>query len=362
MGHGEVAVVLHLQDDPRRGRLDHVHDGLRVLAGQQQVGNGVDPRHVRLFVQGQDQLVRLLRRQRLAVRQQVRFRLLLRAGGKRRFRPVLLARQHGPGNLAGHFVSRMPARPHRHVGHAGVENVMGLVPADGLADFEGGAGAVGLVAGGVGAVQQHAVLHVDEAGEGHVPQKVVAAAGFLEQAEEDAVRVVHLAALHQGQPVVEALVEGAVKAQRRLVFPMRGRPWHHGARFRLVRPAPVMSRRLAQELVPRVEAGGHVPDGLRHGQVAQFAGQVVSQRQAGAAAQQAVVVVDEPHEAVVDALVVGDVGVRSVDAGGFANDFGQRTLGANQVVIYLAGAHLVAFENRFLQPVIQAGNCCAAHG
>ena len=172
---------------------------------------------------------------------------------------------------------------------------MCLLPADGLADFEGGASAVGLVPGGVRAIQQHAVLHVDEAGEGHVPQEVVAPAGLFEQAEKHAVRLVHLAALHQGQPVVEAFLEGAVKAQRFLVCPVRGGPGHDGARFGLVGPAPVMPRRLAQELVPGVEAGGHVPDGLRHGQVAQLAGQVVRQRQAGAAAQQAVVVVDEPQ-------------------------------------------------------------------
>ena len=123
-----------------------------------------------------------------------------------------------------------------------------------------------------------------------------------------------------------------------------------------------MPRRLAQKLVPRIEAGGYVPDGLRHGQVAQFAGQVIRQRQAGAAAQQAVVVVDEPHEAAVDALVIRHVRVGGVDAGGFADDLRQRALGANQIVVNLAGARLIAVENGLLQPVVQVGDCCAAHG
>ena len=147
--HGEITVLLHLQDDPGGGRLDDVNDGLRVPAGQKQVRNGVDPRHVGLFVQRLNQLMRLLWRQRLVVRHQVGFRLLQRAGRQRRFRLVFFTRQQGPGNLAGHFVCRVPARAHSHVGHAGVQHVVSLIPADGLADFERRAGTVGLVTGGV---------------------------------------------------------------------------------------------------------------------------------------------------------------------------------------------------------------------
>ena len=64
------------------------------------------------------------------------------------------------------------------------------------------------------------------------------------------------------------------------------------------------------------------------------------------------VVVDEPHETIVDALVVRHVRVWGVDAGGFADDFRQRTLGADEIVVDLAGARLIAVKNGFLQPVV----------
>ena len=54
------------------------------------------------------------------------------------------------------------------------------------------------------------------------------------------------------------------------------------------------------------------------------AGSIFDRCSAGARAQQAVVVVDEVHEAVVEALVVGHVGVGRVDAHRLAQHLGQR--------------------------------------
>ena len=105
----------------------------------------------------------------------------------------------------------MPPRAHRHVERAGVQHVVGGLPADGFADLDGGARAVGLVAGRVGTVVEHTVLHVDEPGEGQMREQLAPALALGEQAEEHAVGLEHVAALHERQPVVEALLERAVE-------------------------------------------------------------------------------------------------------------------------------------------------------
>ena len=57
---------------------------------------------------------------------------------------------------------------------------------------------------------QHAVLHVDQAGEGQMRQHVPPVRHVLHQAEEDAIGRQHFAALHQRQPVVQALAQRAL--------------------------------------------------------------------------------------------------------------------------------------------------------
>src|SRR5207244_571781 len=117
------------------------------------------------------------------------------------------------------------------------------------------------------------------------------------------------------QPVVETLADRAVGAQRLLIGPVdlgRRRLLVHGD---LVE-ARVVPGRLAEELVPGVEPGRHVPDGLRERQPGQFWPYHRHQRQADALAQEAVVVVDELDNAVVEPLVVRHVGDRRVRAGG----------------------------------------------
>ena len=70
---------------------------------------------------------------------------------------------------------------------------------------------MGLVAGRVGTVVEHTVLHVDEPGEGQMREQLAPALALGEQAEEHAVGLEHVAALHERQPVVEALLERAVE-------------------------------------------------------------------------------------------------------------------------------------------------------
>ncbi len=127
---------------------------------------------------------------------------------------MLVVGEVNPAHLAGHLVVRVPARAHRHVEDARVDDVVGVVPADGVAQLDGGAGAVRLVAGGVGAVVEHPVLHVDEPGEGELGEELAAALALLEEAEEHAIGLDDLALLDQGQPVVEPVLERPVEAKR----------------------------------------------------------------------------------------------------------------------------------------------------
>ncbi len=109
-------------------------------------------------------------------------------------------------DVARHLVNRVPARPDGDVERARVNDVVGVVPADRVADLDDRARAVSLVSGRVGAVVQHAVLNIDHAGKDQLRQHFLAVLRILHQAEERAVGLDHLAALDQGQPIVEALV------------------------------------------------------------------------------------------------------------------------------------------------------------
>src|SRR4029450_14148263 len=80
-------------------------------------------------------------------------------------------------DVAAHLVRRVHARPHLDVRHAGVQQVVGVVPADRGPQLNGGPGSVGLVSGRVGAIVQHAVLEVDEPGEGQLGQGALAGGG-----------------------------------------------------------------------------------------------------------------------------------------------------------------------------------------
>ena len=66
------------------------------------------------------------------------------------------------------------------------------------------------------------------------------------------------------------------------------------------------------------------------------------------------VVVDEVDEAVVDPLVVGNVGVGPMDAHGLAQHLRQRPALAHQIVVALTGADLVARKNAILELVVES--------
>ena len=74
------------------------------------------------------------------------------------------------------------------------------------------------------------------------------------------------------------------------------------------------------------------------------------------ARQQAVVIVDEVGVAVVDPLVIRHVGVGGVDADALGDDLGQRPAGADQIVVDVAGALLVAHQAAVLQLVVEAAD------
>ena len=208
---------------------------------------------------------------------------------------------------------------------------------------------------------QHAVLHVDETGERQVRERLAAVRDVLHQPEEDAIRRQHLAALDERQPVVETLADRAVGAQRLLIGPVdlgRRRLLVHGD---LVE-ARVVPGRLAEELVPGVEPGRHVPDGLRERQPGQFWPHHRHQRQADALAQEAVVVVDELDDAVVEPLVVRHVGERRVDADGLAEDLDGRPMLLEEPIEDVARPLLIARHDALFETgVFGAGDRLARH-
>ena len=315
----------------------------------------VDVRRLGRLGERRDQLLRLLRGERLAVGEQARLAHDRRAQLKRRLVPVLVVGEVDPAHLAGHLVVRMPARAHGHVEDTRVDDVVGGVPADGVAQLDGGAGAVRLVAGGVGAIVEHPVLHIDEPGEGELGEELAPPLALLEEAEEHAIGLDDLALLDEREPVVEPVLEGPLEAQRFLIGPVRG-----GLRERrrlAARPcaAPVVARRVPDELVPRVERRGHVPDGLGHGQVLEFGRDEGRETEARADDRQAVIVVHEAEKAAIDPLMVGHVGVRGVDAHGLPGDLGDRPPGLDQFVEGQGRADLVPRQAPILELCVQRG-------
>ncbi len=200
-----------------------------------------------------------------------------------------------------------------------------MLPADHASELHRGAGPERLVARRVGAVVQHPILHVDEPGEDELGQKLVPEGavllGLFPQPEEDAVGVHDLAALDERQPGVELLGEGAVDHERLLLGPVDFWQRRLALELQLVEP-DVVTGHLAEELVPGIEPRGEVPDGLRQRQVRQLGPEQGHQLRARPRAQEAVVVVHELHHAVVEALVIGHVGVGRVDPDDLTHELG----------------------------------------
>jgi hypothetical protein len=79
-----------------------------------------------------------------------------------------------------------------------------------------------------------------------------------------------------------------------------------------------------------------------------------------------VVIVDEAYKAVIDTLVIGHMSVWGVDTHGFAEDFGQRSLRAHKIVVYLCCPTLVAIKYAFFKLGIECSGAvrlrCRRHG
>lgn len=196
---------------------------------------------------------------------------------------------------------------------------------------------------------EHPVLDVDQPGEGEMGEHLPPVRRVLHQPEEHPVRRHHLAALDEREPVVEALAEGALDVER-----LRVRPMHFGRRRRLVDrdlvETGVVAGRPAQELVPRVETGGDVPDRLGQRQQGELGADQRRERQAHPLAQQTVIVVDELDHAVVEPLMVGDVGVRCVNPHRLTHDLRDGPPLLEEPVQQLARADLIAREDPLLEP------------
>ena len=207
---------------------------------------------------------------------------------------------------------------------------------------------------------QQAVLHIHQAGKAHLGQNLLTFGGVLHQAEEKAVGVDDLATMHLGHPVVETLLQRAGLLDWLLILPVddgsgRGRNFAEVAAM-----AGVVARSFVDLLVPDVEAGRDVPDGLRHRQHREVLGQHPVQVNGSPSGQQTVVIVDEVGVAVVDPLMIGNVGIGGVDADPLGDDFGQWPSGANQIIVDVAGAFLVAHQAAVLQLVVEAAYLPAA--
>ena len=65
------------------------------------------------------------------------------------------------------------------------------------------------------------------------------------------------------------------------------------------------------------------------------------------------VIVDEVRIPVIDPLMIRHVRVRRMDTNTFGDDLIQRPAGADQVIVNLAGAHLVTHQAAVFQPVVE---------
>ena len=152
-------------------------------------------------------------------------------------------------------------------------------------------------------------------------------------------------------------------------------PHHLGHRRRAGRRRParragVMPGRLQDLLVPDIEPGRDVPDRLRQRQCGAILRHHAGQLGRGPGRQQAMVVVDEVHVAVVDPLVIRHVRVGRVDAHRLADHLGHRPALPHQIVIDVARALLVARQDAILElcvkrlrlrGVADRGLCVAGH-
>ena len=337
--HREVVGRAGLEDHLRGGDLDRVENAPRTTARLQQRDERVDYRPLALACEGVDQHRLFRRRQRRLLPQQL---------GVATVQQVL-------DHVAAHLVRRIPARADGDIRHARVDDVLRRVPAERLAQLDRGARAERLVACRVRAVVQHSILHVDEPREREVSQHAPAVRHVLHQPQEHSIGRQHVAALHERQPVVQPLADLALERQRLLIGPVR-----LGHRRRLVDldlvEARVVAGRFAEQLIPRIESARDVPDRLRQREHRELGPHQVHERQRHALAEQAVIVVHELHDAVVEALVIGHMRVRRVDPHRLRHDLRDGALVLDEAVQRRARADLVPSEDPLLEPGVVGGD------
>ena len=200
----------------------------------------------------------------------------------------------------------------------------------------------------VRAVPEDPVLHVDQAREDHLRQQLRAPLLLLPQSQEQRVFAVNVPTLHARQPLVQSLFVAA-RPQLRLRLRPVSHQRHRAVRVfgRVVGPPRIVARHPALQLVPDVQPGRHVPDGLRQRQPAQVLGDQILQMQRGSGATQAVIVVHEPHDPRVDPLVIGHVRVRRVRANRLGQDLGRPAPALHQVECDLGRGHDCRGPTRF---------------
>ena len=254
LGHGVAVGIPRLEDELGGAELDGVDDLAQSLARSQERHDQIDVAGLLAAQERFEESQGFHGTQRPVVAEEV----------------LILAPQDVLHDETGHLVRRVPARAHRHVRDAGIEHASRVLPAHHARELDGGAGSVRLVAGGVGAVVEHPVLHVDEPREDEMGKELRASSlvthDLVPQAEEDAVRVDDLAALDEGQPGIQLLREGALDGERLLVAPVDVGEGRLALELQLVEPH-VVPRHLAEKLVPGIEPGGDIPDRLGQRQI-----------------------------------------------------------------------------------------------
>ncbi len=160
--------------------------------------------------------------------------------------------------VTGHFVSGIPARPDRDIQRTGIDDVVCIIPAKCIADLNRRTGPIGLMPSGVGPIVQEAILDVDQAGETHLRQHLFLLGLVLHHPKEDLIRFDHIAAMHQGHPVIQPLLQRAFQADRLLILPVNRRRRRSSDLPQIAAVAGVMAGRLIDLLFPDIQTAAGI--------------------------------------------------------------------------------------------------------
>jgi hypothetical protein len=253
--------------------------------------------------------------------------------------------QLGGDRHAGRVVERVVERAYRQVRHPQVVHAVGLIPADERGEVGSRARPQRLVARVARLPPGDRILQVDEPEEDQVIAQPRPRLGVAGEAEEEAVGALDVAA-HGGDRVgVQPVVERAGLDDR----PLLALPHHRPVGRR--RHLHALHRRVAagvaaEELVPDVEPGRDVPDGLEERQQATALRHVGRQAHGGPEAEDGVVVVDQRDLAVADVDVARHLHERCLGRRHHGQGIAEGTiLAPHHSVEELGGARLVTRED-----------------